>query len=606
MEKVAVYCRVSTEEQRERQSINNQTEYAKDYCQRQAYIISDFYCDDGVSGTIPFEDREEGRRLLQDAKEGKFNLVLIWKIDRLARDTKLSLTVAHFLKELGINIKSMTEPFDTSTPIGEFMFTQLASIAKLERDNIRERSMAGTNRLARQGKWLGGIVPYGYRVNVESFLVVNEEPLPNVNISEAEVVRMIYTWIGVDGFSTLEVARRLNAMNIPSHYAKDGREFFMPSQNRKNADSDSVLQGKRKIKTSGRWHPHRIGNMVHNTTYMGVHYYGKRTKKPRELIEREVPVIVSPELWYKAQEVLRNNFLWAKRHTRREYLLRGLIRCDLCGRNMSGSFHKGRKKEFERWYRCNGKLSHVQIGTGYGACPSKSVKSEWIETLVWEELRTWILHRESLELSLSTKLEEYENEKGGWFAKLTSIKTDIAHKEEERTKILELYRKGLINITDVESQLDMVDKEKIELEGMVSELKARMIIGNISKPDVISEISAQLDEFRNAVEHDNIPWNEKRRIVEMFVREIQINLSKDHKPLVLIETIPFRKGIDPVISGKDQPIENLYIRFSTRDEPKLFSLGHDSINVMYRFPLPSREISSIINRMDRGSWRLPA
>lgn len=71
------------------------------------------------------------------------------------------------------------------------MFTQLASIAKLERDNIRERSMTGTNRVARQGKWLGGIVPYGYKLNEESYLVVNEEPLPNVNISEAEVVRMI-------------------------------------------------------------------------------------------------------------------------------------------------------------------------------------------------------------------------------------------------------------------------------------------------------------------------------------------------------------------------------------------------------------------------------
>jgi len=61
---------------------------------------------------------------------------LIWKIDRLARDTRESLTIAHILREMEISIKSMTEPFDTSTPVGEFMFTQLASMAKLERDNI--------------------------------------------------------------------------------------------------------------------------------------------------------------------------------------------------------------------------------------------------------------------------------------------------------------------------------------------------------------------------------------------------------------------------------------------------------------------------------------
>lgn len=222
MEKVAVYCRVSTEEQKERQSIDNQVAYAKDFCQKQGYLINDFYLDNGVSGTIPFDEREGGKSLLQDAEERKFNLVLIWKIDRLARDTRLSLIIAHELKDLGIAIKSMTEPFDTSTPIGEFMFTQLASIAKLERDNIRERSITGTNRLARQGKWLGGIVPYGYAVTEDSYLQANENLLPQLNISEAEVVRMIFHWIGEDGLSTLEVAKRLNAMNVPSHYAKDG------------------------------------------------------------------------------------------------------------------------------------------------------------------------------------------------------------------------------------------------------------------------------------------------------------------------------------------------------------------------------------------------
>lgn len=279
---------------------------------------------------------------------------------------------------------------------------------------------------------------------------------------------------------------------------------------------------------------------------MGIHSYGKRSKKPRELIDREVPAIVSQELWYQAQEVLKNNFLWAKRNTKREYLLRGLIKCGSCGRNLSSAYHKGRKREFERWYRCNGKLTHVQIATGNGSCPSKSVKSEWIENLVWEELKGWILNNDSLENVLSTKLKEYEKEKGSWFIKLGRIKADISLKEEERSKILGLYRKGLITMNDVDIQLGEIDKEKVELENMAAELKAKMV-SDFSREEAIREIKAQLDEFRNAVEKDNIPWKEKRKIIEMFVREVQINLTRDQKPLILIETIPFRKGIEPSI-----------------------------------------------------------
>lgn len=605
MERVAVYCRVSTEEQRERQSIENQIEQAKDYCQRQGYIINDFYSDNGVSGTIPFEERDSGKRLLQDANEGKFKLVLIWKIDRLARDTRLSLTIAHTLTDLGINIKSMTEPFDTSTAIGEFMFTQLASFAKLERDNIRERSIAGTNRLARQGKWLGGIVPYGYRVE-NGYLVVNENPLPNIEISEAEVVRMIYNWIGETGLSTIEVARKLNAINIPTHYSKDGREFHLPPQNHKGGKSYYDLNGKRKVKTSGLWHPHRIGNLVHNSTYMGVHRYGLRCKKPREIIQREVSPIVSTALWYKAQEVLRNNFLWATRNSRRQYLLRGLIKCGLCGRSLTGHYYEGRKKAGISWYVCNGKSLHVRIATGKEACLCKSVKGEWIENLVWEELKSWILSPKSLELALSEKLREHEKEKGTWFGKLAGLKIGISQKEEEKAKIVDLYRKDIIEMSDVELQLKQIAKEKDELERMANELKSKLI-GDFSTKEIIREIRVRLSEFRNTVKNNLITWEEKRKIAEMFVREVRINMTKENKTTLLIDTIPFREYVESLASEEPLARDTVYTRNSSHNEPILKDdTRNNTVEVVYLFPMPNKEISSIVDHTGRDSWPLPA
>jgi len=581
MEKVAVYCRVSTEEQRERQSIYNQIDFAKSYCQGQGYTVHDYYKDEAVSGMIHFQDRPEGKRLIEDAKDKKFDIVLIWKIDRLARDTRDSLTVAHILREMGISLISMTEPFDTSTPVGEFMFTQLASMAKLERDNIRERSIIGTNRIAKTGKWLGGITPFGYTV-VDGFLQPNKNPLPNSDLAEADVVRMIYKWVGEDGLSTYKVAEKLNSMNILPHYSKDGREFYIQPQNQIKYQLEVVNPtGRRKIKTTGKWHPNRIGNLVKNTTYMGIHNYGKRSKKQREIIKREVSHIVSEELWYKAQETLKNNTRWSKRNTKRKYLLRGLIKCGLCGRSLTGSHYKSRKKEHSIWYRCNGLLSR--------RCTSKSLKGEWIEQLVWNEIKNWILHKESLEKILERNLNKYEKEQQNWLKNLSDIKKSVNLKEEERLKILDLYRKELIKMEEVESQLSKIDEEKFQLENMESELKSKIINGN-SEEEIIKEIGLKLDEFRKDVENGNIPFDQKRKIVETFVTEIQINLTKDKKPLVLVETIPFRQK-QVLRPKKSRILETIHFRKTNEKQNRnIEQFQEDTINIFYKFPMPNNEI----------------
>jgi len=602
MHKVAVYCRVSTEEQRERQSIDNQIDFAKDYCQKNSLLIYKSYLDNGISGSVPLEERPEGRRLLEDAREGKFKNILIWKIDRLGRDTKNSLVTAHLLKELDVGIKSMTEPFDTSTPMGEFMFTQLASFAKLERDNIRERSIAGTNRIAKQGKWLGGIVAYGYLVDEDKNLVVNENKLNNLNYSEADVIRMIYEWIGKEGLSTLEVAKRLNAMNIPTHYSKDARKFVKPAQNLKPSEREISDSGKRKVNTSGLWHPHRIGNMVKNTTYMGIHQYGKRSKKPREIIEREVNAIVTPELWNKAQETLKNNFLWAKRNTKREYLLRGLIKCCICGRNLSGAY-----REPTAWYRCNGKLLHVEIGAGKKVCNLKSVKAEWIENLVWTDIKDWILNPVSLETVINEKLKDFEKEKGNYFLRIKNLKDDLEKKEDERSNILALYRKGLITMKDVEDQLRDVEKDKNELDLMITDIKSKMI-GDFSTEEIIKEIKLHLDVFKIQLENKNVSFELKRKIIELFVKDVQIHLTKDNKHSILIDTIPFREGVNLDKRRKSmREVDTVYLRFSDNNkQEKVQELQSDTVNICYRFPFLSTSLSSIVDRTGRDSLQLQA
>src|SRR5271155_4048963 len=160
---VGVYLRVSTEEQRERQSIATQRDFAGRYCDLHQLPVHALYADDGVSGTIPLDRRPEGAKLLRDARLKKFDQLLVYKLDRLGRETRLTLEAVAELEKCGVRVRSMTEEFDSQTPTGRLMITMLSGFAAHEREVIRERSMAGTARKAEEGTWLGGIVPFGYR-----------------------------------------------------------------------------------------------------------------------------------------------------------------------------------------------------------------------------------------------------------------------------------------------------------------------------------------------------------------------------------------------------------------------------------------------------------
>jgi hypothetical protein len=143
-EKVALLLRVSSEEQRERETIEIQREFLQEYCRLYNLEVAQIYADDGVSGTIPLHERPEGRQLLEDAKVGTFSTVLVYRLDRLGRSLLVTVEAHDRLQALGVALKSATEPIDTSNPSGRLIFQMLASFAEYERETIRERTRACT------------------------------------------------------------------------------------------------------------------------------------------------------------------------------------------------------------------------------------------------------------------------------------------------------------------------------------------------------------------------------------------------------------------------------------------------------------------------------
>ncbi len=149
--RVGIYARVSTTDKGQDPEL--QLGPLREYVQARGWTVYQEYVDEGVSGTK--ERRPALDQLMSDARRRLFDAVLVWRFDRFARSTRHLINALHEFRHLGIAFISYQENLDTSSPLGEAMFSIIAAIAQLERDIIRDRVKAGVNRARSRGKRLG-------------------------------------------------------------------------------------------------------------------------------------------------------------------------------------------------------------------------------------------------------------------------------------------------------------------------------------------------------------------------------------------------------------------------------------------------------------------
>ena len=382
---VAFYARVSTEEQRDRQTITAQVEYARKRADAEGWTLR-LFLDDGVSGTLPLSQRPSGAALLRVVKAREVDAVTTYRVDRLGRTLRVVLDAIDRLAPVPYH--SLTEPFDTSTAVGRAMLSVVGVFAELERETFLERSLSGTNRVARQaGRWLGGIVPFGYRKREDMTLAPDETPMPDVNVSEADVVRDVFRLCGIEGWSTTRIAADLNARRIPTAYVADGRQMLAGTTHGTRAS-----EGKRKRATAGAWTAGAVLRILHNETYAGRHRYGRRSKTTgRATISRDMPALVSPALFERAQRQLAANDRWKKAHPRRAYPLRGLLFCE-CGHVLIGTVYDTRRGDV-RQYRCN---AHPK-----GSRPVR-VYADEVEAALWSDVEDFFAHPSAVLRAIAT------------------------------------------------------------------------------------------------------------------------------------------------------------------------------------------------------------
>jgi len=226
----AVYRRVSTEEQTKGAGLEVQKERCLEYCKQNRLRHRD-YCENPLTheqcplkkrrctSGASIDDREVLQQLLNDANLGKFQVVLVHRMDRLARSSRdLQDIYCHF-KELGISLVSVTEPFDATTLEGKLMFDMVGSLAEWERGVIKQRTMAGMRKRVEKGRWKGGPPPYGYRKVIIEPGEGGTDLEPNP-AEKAVVLRCVELFI-----ETHNISYTARTLNTEGHRTRKGKEF---------------------------------------------------------------------------------------------------------------------------------------------------------------------------------------------------------------------------------------------------------------------------------------------------------------------------------------------------------------------------------------------
>ena len=322
-----IYARFSSGNQRE-ESIDAQVRAIRDYAKKNSIIIVGEYIDKAKSAMT--DNRPEFLRMVSDSAKGGFDLVLVHKLDRFARNSQDSIGYRMELKKHGVSLVSVLEYLDDESPESLILESVLEAMAEYYSKNLAREVNKGMKENALKGRHTGGIPPLGFDLDHETkMLIINEK--------EAQSVRLAFKMFN-EGYGY----RRINEeLNLLGYKTKVGKSF--------NNNS--------------------LTNVVRNEKYMGVYIFNKLTSKDHrgkrngnsyknveEIIRVEgvVPPIISPEEFRMAQTKINSRkHLRGANNAKEVYLLSGKIICGECQGSYAGSRKLGgRNKKLQVTYRC--------------------------------------------------------------------------------------------------------------------------------------------------------------------------------------------------------------------------------------------------------------
>jgi site-specific DNA recombinase len=379
--RAAGYSRVSMREQLEGHSLEAQATHIRELAAMQNWQLVELYTDAGLSAKKD-SNRPALARLMADAKAGKFDVVVVDKIDRFYRHLRGLLTALDTLNGYGVSFASVQEKLDFTTPWGKLMLTVLGTLAEIYLDNLRQETRKGKHQRAREGLWNGNI-PFGYCSGRCAQCADPNGPGYCPNVGQAnqgdgkrliahpldhQIVRWAFDYYLRENCSDGRVADYLNSLQ---YHRPDGSE----AKYRQKGVPGRIVPG--------IFNKDMVRGLLQREFYLGrVSYHSKSQRTKRQVAEcypGQHMALIDEEAFRQAQEqreLLSRNARFKQNKPIQLYPLSGLVRCGYCGLPLRSSSSQGR-----RIYRDVTQIEHR------GHCPQPIILVDTLEDMLLTVLR---------------------------------------------------------------------------------------------------------------------------------------------------------------------------------------------------------------------------
>ncbi len=508
--RLAIYARVSTEEQREGQTIDSQISELEYFARDKAWPVVGTYKDEAWSGGVM--ERPALDRLRDDAQKGLFDGVLINDVDRLARDVSHLGIIKRDLERNGIRVIFRKLPSETS-PTYNLMVNILGSFAEFERELITDRTRRGRrHKVEVKKEYLSSHAAYGYRYTPNDPVSGKMGFLETIP-EEVEVVRHMFKWVDEEGLSARRVMLRLNERK---HQTRNGSATWAKS---------SVLRILKNEMYVGVWYYNKF-QCCEPRKRSSIQQYRKRLKSSiRQRPKSEwLPVELSESLqivprdrWERVQRQITRNIALSPRNEKHVYVLTGLLRCGACGGPYGGTACHGKF-----YYRCNERCHKV-----------RSVKEQVLNQVVEDAVRKIILNPDVI-LEPIRKLDAAHAEEEAQRTRMAGdVEKDAKQIDAEEQRLLDAYRTAVISSTQLGEQLEKLRARRMALD------RRRTESANPMEPqEVESEVRDYCNEAAdNLAKFTDVEWRE-------FLRVIIRSIIFDGNTMKILGTIPLGDQIN--------------------------------------------------------------
>lgn len=536
----AIYCRVSTEEQATMgYSLDEQERLLREACSTLSYEVVDIYCDRGISGKN-ITGRPEMKRMLKEAKENKFDVVLCWKVNRLARNLLDLLEMANSLEKYNVGIKSYSEPFETETPQGKLLFHMMAAVGEFERGTISQNVKMGLLARAREGKWNGGAV-LGYDV-----IKVEDEAKQKgkgtrleINPKEAEAVKLIFEMYAQgNGYKAI-----VSHINTLGYRTKRGNLFGVGS----------------------------VKEILLNPVYIGMIRYNvrqewneKRRKKINPnpiLVEGQHEAIIDNETWDKVQFNLAQSKGKPTRIYDGEFPLTGILKCPECGAGMVISRASKKRKDGTvhriTYYSCG-----AWKNKGTQACHSNSIRTEKVHEYVYGRLSEFMSSEKLIKQVVSNLNKENKQKVAPSQQELNRLSKKMEEIQRKKVKVQEMYEEDLITKEEFLNRMKFLREDEEMLKTAMYSCK-EVIQDGINEPipyEVVQQLLGDFDKLIKLCEKQE----QRKRLLHMLIDKITINAEREIESIELKLTDNLIKYIDQSteVSNKDASVFALWTNYN--------------------------------------------